>query len=190
MEKLYIENEAFEHLDAKITPLQLGNYENCQFINCDFSNTTLSNFVFSECTFEACNLSGAKTIGTAFRDVYFKQCKLLGLGFDQCAEVGFKVQFEHCQLDFSSFHLRKLRQTKFIHSKLHGVMFTEADLREAVFEHCDLTLAEFESTHLEKADFRTAVNFSIDPSENYMKGARFSEYNLRGLLYKYDLNIE
>ncbi len=48
----------------------------------------------------------------------------------------------------------------------------------------------FENTILDKTDFRTAYNFSIDPSINRMKKARFSVSGLPGLLSKYDIEIE
>jgi uncharacterized protein YjbI with pentapeptide repeats len=71
---------------------------------------------------------------------------------------------------------------------MHEADFTEADLTSAVFNNCDLTMATFENTILEKADFRTANYYSIDPTMNKLKKARFSKPGLAGLLNH--LNIE
>jgi fluoroquinolone resistance protein len=43
---------------------------------------------------------------------------------------------------------------------------------------------------LEKADLRTAYNYSIDPSINKIKKAKFSLPGVVGLLSKYDIEIE
>ena len=43
---------------------------------------------------------------------------------------------------------------------------------------------------LEKADFRGAINYSIDPELNQLKGASFSTAGLGGLLGKYGIRIE
>lgn len=43
---------------------------------------------------------------------------------------------------------------------------------------------------MEKADFRTSYNFSIDPDVNRIKKAKFSLDGVRGLLDKYDIQID
>jgi uncharacterized protein YjbI with pentapeptide repeats len=65
---------------------------------------------------------------------------------------------------------------------MHEVEFAEADLSCAIFDECDLSFSTFDSTNLEKADFRTAVNFSINPTLNRIKHAKFSRDRLTGLL--------
>ena len=55
---------------------------------------------------------------------------------------------------------------------------------------CELAGATFDRTNLEKADLRTAYHFIIDPDNNRIKKAKFSESALSGLLTKYDLVIE
>jgi uncharacterized protein YjbI with pentapeptide repeats len=67
--------------------------------------------------------------------------------------------------------------------------FTETDLTEAKFENCDLSSATFENTILQKADLRTAYNYSIDPSINKLKKAKFSMTGIAGLLDKHDIEI-
>lgn len=73
---------------------------------------------------------------------------------------------------------------------MHEVEFTEADLHSAIFDACDLHFSTFERTNLEKADLRTAVNFSINPTVNRIKKAKFSRDRLAGLLDSFSIVIE
>jgi fluoroquinolone resistance protein len=132
----------------------------------------------------------AKLTKTAFKDIKFKTCKLLGLHFSDCSDFLFSVDFDDCILRLSSFYRLKLKKTKFKNSNLQEVDFVEADLANAVFENCDLSGATFEDTILEKADFRSSRNYSINPEVNRIKKARFSIAGVSGLLDKYDIIIE
>ena len=183
-------DKVFDREDFRETPPAGGEYENCVFKNCDFSGTDLSEIIFIECEFVNSNLSLAKLPKTAFRDVMFRDCKMLGLHFEQCNDFGLAFSFEKCTLDHSSFYRMKLKQTSFRNTHLLEVDFTECDLTGSVFEHCDLTGAMFEHTVLEKADLRTSFNYSIDPENNRIKKARFSLSEVHGLLDKYDIAIE
>ena len=190
MEKVDIANQKFEGVDYTKTFLQKGEYDNCSFINCNFANTDLSNISFTECEFNTCDMSTASLSKTAFRDVKFIGCKLLGLHFQDCNEIGFEINFDNCILNLSSFYKRKLKKTTFKNSSLLEVDFTEADLTESVFDNCDFANATFDNTILEKADLRTSYNYSIDPAANKIKKAKFSIEGIRGLLDRYDIVIE
>ncbi|HEY5826187.1 MAG TPA: pentapeptide repeat-containing protein, partial [Cyclobacteriaceae bacterium] len=142
-----------------------------------------------DCEFRDCNLSMAKLRSTSLKEVKFKDCKLIGLRFDECQEFLFAVNFENCALNLSSFYRRKMKGTRFRNSTLHEVDFTEADISQSLLENCDLNGAIFDNTILEKADFRTAFNYSIAPDSNYIKKARFSVDGIAGLLDKYNIDI-
>jgi hypothetical protein len=58
-----------------------------------------------------------------------------------------------------------------------------------VFDRCDFSRSIFDNTNISKADFRSSYGFSIDPSRNKMKKARFSMEGVVGLLDKYDIVI-
>jgi uncharacterized protein YjbI with pentapeptide repeats len=73
---------------------------------------------------------------------------------------------------------------------LHEVDFTEADLSGVVFVNCDLAGVIFENTNLEKCDFRSAFNYTLDPEVNRIKKAKFSLSGIKGLLEKYQIDIE
>ncbi len=150
----------------------------------------MSDVVFVECNFEGCDLSNAKLKGTAFKTVRFRECKLLGLHFDDCNPFLLALSFEDCVLNFAVFYQVKLKKTNFVNCKLEEADFMEADLTNAVFLRCELQKAVFENTNLEGADFRTAFNFSIDPTTNRVQKARFSGQNIAGLLHRFGVKIE
>ncbi len=189
MTKAYHHNERFEKIDFVAKPMEKGEYEQCTFVDCLMEKADLSGIIFSECEFIQCNMSLAKISQTAFRETQFKTCKLLGLPFENCNSFLFSVGFDHCFLNVSSFYKLQLKKIKFNNCSLHEVDFTEADLTQAVFTECDLLGATFDRCNLEKADFSSAFNYRINPEENRMKKAKFSQQGLTGLLEKYDLTI-
>jgi len=187
---VYTNEETFTTIDFTQRPLSKGEYENCTFLNCNFSNTDLSEIKFLACQFTSCNLSLAKLFNTALREAKFKECKMLGLRFDQCNNLGLSVGFDQCSLNHSSFYKTKLKKTVLKNSQLQEVDFTECDLTEVLFDTCDLMRATFEDTILEKVDLRTAFNYCIDPEINRIKKAKFSLPGVLGLLDKYDIEID
>ena len=166
------------------------NFEDCTFEHCSFSKTNLSNIIFSECTFIGCDFSIAALAKTVLRGACFKECKLLGLHFEQCNNFIFTVDFENCILDLSCFYKLSLKKTRFRKCSLHEVDFTECDLTGALFEHCDLSGAKFDRTVLAKADLRTSFNYAIDPERNRLTKAKFSAAGIAGLLGKYNIEID
>ena len=127
---------------------------------------------------------------TALRAVKFKDCKMLGLRFDNCDKFGLDIRVDNCILNYSSFYQTKVMKTTFRNVILHEVDFTECDLGNSVFDNCDLAGARFENTILEKTDFRTSCNYSIDLELNKVKKAKFSHSGIAGLLDKYDIEID
>ncbi len=190
MKQTYIDDKTFTGINNAENPLLLAAYENCNFVNCDFSNADFSEFIFIDCNFKVCNLSLSKISKTAFRDVKFTECKMLGLHFDECNQFGIELIFENCMLNQASFYKMKIRNQIFKNCRLLETDFTESDLIGSVFENCDLSGATFDNTNLEKADFRTSFNYSIDPEINRIKKAKFALPEVLGLLNKYDLVIE
>ncbi|MCF6223338.1 MAG: pentapeptide repeat-containing protein [Flavobacteriaceae bacterium] len=93
-------------------------------------------------------------------------------------------------MNLSSLYQLDLARMKFTDCSLHEIDFTEANLKSISFNNCDLASAIFENTILEKVDFRTAVNYSIDPENNVVEKAKFSQSGIAGLLIKYNIEIE
>jgi fluoroquinolone resistance protein len=189
MDQLYKHGETFEKVISE-SPLPKGEYEGCIFKNWDFSNQSLGEFRFIECEFVDCNLSVVNVNKTEFQTIKFTRCKILGMHFENCSQFGLSFSFEHCQLDHSSFYKTKIKKTVFKESSLRECDFSECDLTDARFDKCDFTDATFDNTILEKADFRTSLNYSIDPERNKIKKAKFALSGVRGLLDKYDIDIE
>ena len=131
-----------------------------------------------------------KIKGTGFRNAIFRECKIIGLDFSDCNNFLFSLAFYSCNLEYSTFFGTKLPKTTFDKCSLRDTDFSEVNLTDSVFSECDLSGVVFYNTILDKVDFRTAKNFSIDPELNKLKNARFSGFNLEGLLQKYKLKIE
>lgn len=185
----YITDQDYTEAQLLETPLQQGEYENCNFHELDLSETDFSQFKFINCSFNDCNLSLSRLSKTAFQDVRFKGCKMMGWRMDQCSDFGLQVQFEQCILQHASFYKKKLARTRFENCQLQEADFSECDLSHAEFVNCDLNLAVFANTNLEKADLRTASRYTIDPDQNRLKRAKFSWPALAGLLNKYDVDL-
>ena len=190
MNRVFKEGEKFENRSFTGSALEPGDYENCTFTNCDFSNSNLSDLNFLECEFRECNLSLAKLTLAAFREAKFINCKLLGLHFEECNNIAFKVEFDGCSLDLCSFNKLKIKRTIFRNSKVIEDDFTETDLSNSSFINCDLQRTIFFNTVLEGVDFRTSFNYSIDPQLNRIKKAKFSLPGIAGLLDKYEIDID
>ena len=190
MEDLFFEDKTYGKIDFTKKLLPKGDYENCSFENCDFSNIDISATKFIDCVFTACNLSMAKLGNTVFRDCSFKESKMLALHFEDCNEYGLSFSFRDCVLNHSSFYQAKVKGVCFQNCQLQETDFTQADLTQASFDGCDFLHAKFENTILEKADFRKARRYTIDPSINKIRKAKFALPEVIGLLYKHDIQIE
>jgi uncharacterized protein YjbI with pentapeptide repeats len=188
-DKVY-DNEDFTNIDYSGQRIANTEFEDCRFVNCDFSNSILSEDDFINCRFESCNFAMAKPGGSGLKEVSFKDCKLIGINFDYCADFLFAVNFDNCVLDYSSFTKKKMKKTRFMHCSLQEVDFSGTDLSMAVFGNSNLSRAVFSGTNLEKADFRTAYNYNIDLEANKVTKAKFSYAGLAGLLTKYKIELE
>jgi len=165
-------------------------FDGCVFRNCDFSGTTFMECVFLDCEFIDCNLAMAKLPASSLKTVSFRDCKLLGIRFDECDDFLFSVNFIDCSLDYSWFSRKKMPKTQFVNSSLRGVNFENTDLTASVFDNCNLEEAVFDASNLTGADLTTAYHFKIDPESNVVKKAKFSVAGIPGLLEKYDIKIE
>ncbi|WP_010520821.1 pentapeptide repeat-containing protein [Aquimarina agarivorans] len=183
------ENKAFKNVDYSEENLSNKEYYNCQFIGCNFSKSDLRGSSYEDCTFQDCNISQTEIEGVGFRNSVFIASKILGIDFARCNNLMFTFKFDNCKMDYCTFFGTNLKKTHFIKCSQKDVDFSEADLSSSFFTNSDLTRARFSNTILEKADFRGAINFTIDPESNKMKKAKFSSFQLEGLLFKYLLDI-
>lgn len=186
----YIDDERFDKQNFTETPLTYTDFEGCAFTGCDFSNLDLSGMKFVDCAFEGCNLSMIKTYDTVFSQVRFTHCKMLGIRFEDCHAVGASYELDHCQLDYASFYQQHLKGMTIRGCQFKEADFSECDASHTVFETCDFLLARFDHSNLEGSDFRTSFNYSISPTLNRLKKAKFSLSGAVGLLDEFEVAIE
>lgn len=106
----YVNDTEFKGHNYSEKRLEIGEYDNCNFINCNFSNSDISNITFIECEFIDCNISSTRVKNTGFKTVKFTDCKLLGLKFNECDEFLLSIKFDNCQLNFTSFYQLKTQK--------------------------------------------------------------------------------
>lgn len=178
----------FNQLDVQ--NIELGKeYENCVFKNTSFYASDLSGKTFINCTFEQCDLSLVKLNKASFQDVKFEQCKLLGNNWEYVNNFGLEISFIDCNLSDSNFFNLKLERTNFSGSQLRNCDFTQSNLSKSTFNNCDLTGARFDQTDVSSADFRNAKGYSIHPTQNKIKGAKFSRDSISGLLDFFQIQV-
>jgi uncharacterized protein YjbI with pentapeptide repeats len=190
MQSEYLSDKIFENINFSEKPILKGEFETCVFKRCNFSSVNLSECRFSECKFNACDLSNANISMTAFQDVEFKDCKILGLQFQDANHFAFSLKCMNCQLDHASFFKVNLQECIFVKCRMIDCDFTEADLRKLDLVSCDLLDARFERSNLVKTDFREAINYSIDPNNNSIEGAKFTSIGALGLLDTFNIEID
>lgn len=181
-----VESEKFE----KIKELAGENYNECHFLGCDFSEVDFRGKRFQNCQFERCNFVATKLDGARFQDVFFSQSKLMGVDFTLCDSSFLEIGFEKCLLRGCNFTELKLKGTKFIECNLRECHFVQCNLEQANFEKSDLEGSLFHNTKLDKANFAGAIQYTIDPLNNSLKGAKFSSPEALALLGGLGIKIE
>lgn len=187
---IYTEDQRYENRNFVTHPIPKGEYIACTFISCLMTKANLSGYVFEDCTFISCDLSMVVMNDTAWRNVTFRDTKMLGVSFDVCKTFGLSFMFEGCLLDHSSFCGKKLRNTRFVKCRLHETDFSECDLTASVFDHCDMARVVFVQSNLESCDLRSSTGYRIDPEVNRLRGAMFSYPEVLTLLHKYGVVVE
>lgn len=177
----------FEKID--FSELKGQSFEACTFVDCQFTEADFSAYEFLACEFRSCDLSMATLHKSAWKDVRFHQCKLLGLHFKDCNTFLLQLFFQDCILDLCSFFKLPLKKSSFLSCSIKEVDFAEADLSYGVFDDSNLHMSIFDQTNLQHADFRKAENYQIDPEMNRITKAKFSSSGLAGLLGSYDIHI-
>ena len=185
-----LEDETLTTADVLERITDIPEFVRCTFIACDLQGPWCAGRTFVECTFRDCDLSLADLDRTALQEVTFERCKLVGARFDRCHTFLLSVSFAQCILDLASFHGLKLKGTRFMGCRMRETDLSDADLNNASFAGSDLGAALFVGTVLEGADLRSAVHYSIDPTRNRLRKARFSAEGLSGLLDRTGIIIE
>lgn len=164
-------------------------YDNV-FESCNFAEAVLRGAKFSSCTFKDCNFSLVKLDGVFIQDVQFVDCKIVGAQFFKCARTFFSAHFRGCFIHYCSFADLNMKNTSFSNSKLKECHFNDTVLTGSSFDGADLSGTIFHNSNLSKCDFSKAVNYTIDPTNNNIKKAKFSLPEAVGLLHGFDIILE
>ena len=175
-------------IDKKL--LVIGQYENCKFNHCDLEQYDFRGFTFIDCVFRGCNLSSVNLHGCSFQSTKIVDCKMLGVDFTQCNTMNLSIEFKGSTLNHSIFYAMDLSKWSFDKCSMISCDFGSAKLKGCSLQGSNLDRAIFEQTDISKANFTEAINYSINPQNNYIKGAIFSAPEVLRLLASYDLMIK
>lgn len=189
----FTEKEQFDQViqDVDFSGLSLQGYsfEDCHFINCNFTGARLSGTSLGTTTFESCNFSSTDISRAKLSNVRFSGCKLMGVNFTNVHTMLFSVSFDACRIQHCIFENLKLTALEAEGNEILETDFTGCNLRKARFGGSDLRGSQFLDNDLKEADFRGASHYSIDPTQNQVKGARFSLPDAVGLLTVFQVKI-
>lgn len=186
-------DDIFNRTHLQKQKIENKTFENCQFQDCDFTESLFHSCKFIDCTFKSSNLSNIKLNYSAFNDVTFDQCKLIGVNWTEAKwpniALTSPIKFYQCDLSHSSFYELKLTELVLQRSKAKQVDFRVADLSHSDFTQTDLEGSLFMHTNLSHADFTDAFNYAISPIDNKIKKAKFSLPDAMNLLQAFDIEI-
>lgn len=165
----------------------ISRYENIAFEGCQFSH--IEQIDFTDCMFVNCNLSNVKFSNCKLDNVLFQDCKMVGCNFTQAKDFAFEIHCDNCMLDYASLDKVKMNKSTFKQCKMHEMNCTQTDFSKAKLTECDFQGTLFSKTNLTGVDMRSCSNFLIDPTDNFIKKAKFRSQDLANLLYRFDIVI-
>lgn len=178
--KLHLEEEVISHT----------HFNECTFSQSVFYHAKFSECTFDHCMFLQCDLSLSTFPRSTFIDARFKESKLLGTNWSTVNTALSSFTFHKCILTHSNFSGLKLNNTDFSGSILKEANFSFTQLKKSNFTDTDLENAIFTQSHVEESDFRSASHLTLDPTNNFVKKAKFSMYSALGLLDGFEVEIE
>ena len=185
-------DRTFKRLDARGQTIASREFYDCTFVDCGFAENVWQGCRFANCTFRQCDLSLVKVPDSAFRDVTFDHCKVIGVDWTAAAwgpkgGVLNAIRFTACVINYSTFIGLSLPKITFTDCTAKDVDFAEADLTHADFRRADLTDSRFWQTTLTEADFTGATGYAINAGINTLKKTRFSLPEAIALLHSLDI---
>ena len=124
-----------------------------------------------------------------FQEVQFKDCKMLGLRFDEVNTFRFSINCIRSQFDHASFYGLSLQKSSFNECNFLGADFSDVNASRSQLINSVFIDAVFDGTNLEDCDLTGSTDFYIDPSKNRIKGAIIPRHSLEGLLHQHKLTI-
>ena len=184
------QNKIFDKIIYKDVFVKDKEFRKCKFTNCDFSNNTFEDCSFENCAFENCDLAMLKVKYSRFLDVSFKECKMIGIIWDETS-LPFTITCEDSNISYSSFYGMKLKKMIIRKCIAHDVNFSEADMQLSKFNYTDLQNSVFLNTNLTKANFENAFNYNgIDLINGKIKKAVFSMPEALVFLRNFDIILK
>ena len=180
-------DEVFTGLDFTGGLDSESEYINCTFENCNFASADLSHATLIDCRFTGCDLHLAKVAGTSLTGTILTECNCMGINFFECNRFMLSLSFEKCNLNLSSFYELDLHGMTIILTSLKETDFTGSNLSSARIFDSSLEGTIFSRTDLSKTDFSGSSGFTIDPSDNLMKGAMIPLSGVEGLLLQHGI---
>ncbi len=176
--------------EIEILPIFLtqDEFEGVTFQGEEVIGLNLMGRKFIDCTFERCQLSSVRVDGAVIQ-ARFSNSKIEGINFFMAKRSLLSLGFDSCLIRHSSFAELKLPKVKFARCELTNVDFSDADLAGADFSNTTFRDCVFRNTNLSKADFRYASGYFIDPTQNKIRGTRFSTPEVLNLLAPFGIEI-
>lgn len=186
----FYEKQEFKNMVLNWIHIQNKEFIGCVLKKCDFSESNFSWTVFIDCIFLNCNLSNIKIVNTSFQNIVFEKSKLTGINFSQINTFLFSWSFRNCMIHLCNFNQLDIKESKFIHCTIYETDFINTNLSESDFSESDLQGSKFQNTNLTKVNFFTSINYYIDPVQNKIKWAHFSQYEALSLLRWFEIDIQ
>lgn len=191
----HYEKQRFTRLMLPAARLASIEFSECVFDRCMFTEATFYRCVFRHCRVTGSEMSAVRLTNATLVDTHFSKTKIIGVdwtvaGANEVSRLLLSVGFEECLLDLSSFFGLSLKETKLLRCSAKEVDFGEADLSGADCRETDFAESKFLHTNLEGANFIGATNYTIDPTANRVRHARFSLPEAVALLRGFDVVIE
>jgi len=185
--------QTFKEIRLEQARLLSNEFHDCTFDRCSFVETTFRSCRFVNCVFMHCDLSLIQLPHCSFAAVRFESSKVIGVNWTRArwplTRLWDPVCFSKCAISHSTFIGLNLKRIQIQDCVAVDVDFREADLSQADFAGTDLSDSLFLNTNLTKADLSRARNYQIDPSQNIVKGAKFSLPEAMSLLYNLDIAL-
>jgi uncharacterized protein YjbI with pentapeptide repeats len=114
---------------------------------------------------------------------------MVGVMFSKISTLLVSWKFRNCKIELCSFSRLDIKGTSFIECYIKETDFVDANLTNVNFMSSDLLSSRFQNSNLTKANFKLATNYYINPTQNIIKKASFSQPEVLSLLAGFDIEI-
>lgn len=181
-------DEILENINIDNQIITSIEFDDCTFKNCSFSEATIKFCNFTDCIFDNCNLSLVNIQGSVFNNIKIVNSKAIGINWTMTSKP-FEISFTNSDISMSSFYNMDLKSINIITCKAHDIDFAKTNLEKANFKDTDLLGSVFGDTNLKDIDLTTAINYMIDPNNNYIKSTKVKLPQAISFLHYFDLKI-